>query len=144
MTDREKIIETLRASSYGYFITHKKPNADEALADTADALIANGIGDISEIKSEAQSLRICANQFKGWYNDQKNRSEIAERELYEWKRRAEVAEREVREYAVQVGCRSCPFYGRCGIACPPAMDDYKECYEAALRVSAREIEEELK
>lgn len=43
MTDRERIIETLRASGYGYFITHKKANADEALADTADALIAAGL-----------------------------------------------------------------------------------------------------
>lgn len=49
MTDREKIIETLRASGYGFFITHKKANADEALADTADALIAAGYRKASEV-----------------------------------------------------------------------------------------------
>ena len=54
MTDREKIIETLRASGYGFFITHEKANADEALAYAADALIADGIGDVSEWKSRAE------------------------------------------------------------------------------------------
>lgn len=54
MTDREKIIETLRASGYGYFITHKKANADEALAYAADALIADGYGDVAEWKRRAE------------------------------------------------------------------------------------------
>lgn len=145
MTDREKIIETLRASGYGYFITHKKANADEALADTADALIANGIGDVSEWKDRAKKHRVQIlpdGAIKQLYSDEEVEQIVKDRD--EWKRRAEAAERAVREYAVQVGCRRCPFYGRCGIACPTAMDDYKECYEAALRVSAREIEEKLK
>lgn len=68
MTDREKIIETLRASGYGYFITHKKANADEALADAADALIADGIGDVSEWKRRAEvaerALKIAATRLK--------------------------------------------------------------------------------
>ena len=54
MTDREKIIEILRASGYGYFITHEITNADEALADTADALIAAEYGDVSEWKRRAE------------------------------------------------------------------------------------------
>lgn len=54
MTDREKIIEILRASGYRYFITHEITNADEALADTADALIADGCGDVSEWKRRVE------------------------------------------------------------------------------------------
>lgn len=54
MTDREKIIETLRASGYGYFITHEKANADEALAYAADALIADGYGDVAELKRRTE------------------------------------------------------------------------------------------
>lgn len=54
MTEREKIIETMRASGYGFFITHEITNADEALADTADALIADGIGDVAEWKHRAE------------------------------------------------------------------------------------------
>lgn len=39
MTDREKIIETIRTSGYGYFITHDDADVEEVLAQTADALI---------------------------------------------------------------------------------------------------------
>ena len=59
-------------------------------------------------------------------------------------RRAEVAERALREFAVQVGCRSCPYRGRCGISNPSAENDYQECYEAALRITEKELAEEKK
>ena len=75
----------------------------------ADAIIAAGIGDVSE-----------------------------------WKHRAEVAERAVREYAVQVGCRYCPFYCRCGMDKPNAENDYQECYSAALRIAEEELKGEGK
>lgn len=81
----------------------------EAIADTVDALIAAGIGDVSE-----------------------------------WKHRAKIAERAVREFAVQVGCKSCPFYCRCGIDSPNAKNDYQECYEAMLRQAEKELQEEKK
>lgn len=81
----------------------------EAIADTVDALIAAGYGDVSE-----------------------------------WKHRAEVAERAVREFAVQVGCKSCPFYCRCGIDSPNAKNDYQECYEAILRQAEKELQQEGK
>ena len=68
MTDREKIIETLRASGYGYFVTHEITNADEALANTADALIADGIGDVAAWKRRAEvaerALKIAATRLK--------------------------------------------------------------------------------
>lgn len=60
------------------------------------------------------------------------------------RRRAEVAERAVREFAVQVGCRSCPYKGRCGISNPSAENDYQECYEAALRISEEDLAKEGK
>lgn len=53
MGEREKIIETLRASGYGYFVTHEKANADEALNNAADALIAAGYGEVEEAKRKA-------------------------------------------------------------------------------------------
>ena len=56
MTDRERIIETLRASGYGFFVTHKKANADEALADTANALIENGYRKQSDTAREFLKL----------------------------------------------------------------------------------------
>lgn len=65
-------------------------------------------------------------------------------DVSEWKHRAEVAERAVREFAVQVGCKSCPFYCRCGIDSPNAKNDYQECYEAILRQAEKELQEERK
>ena len=58
------------------------------------------------------------------------------------KRRAEIAERALREFAVQVGCRSCPYKGRCDISNPSAENDYQECYEVALRIAEKELAEE--
>lgn len=63
-------------------------------------------------------------------------------DVSEWNHRAEVAERAVREFAVQVGCKSCPFYCRCGIDSPNAKNDYQECYEAMLRQAEKELQEE--
>ena len=63
MTDREKaiqremMIETLRSSGYGFFVTHETTNADEALADAADALIAAGIGDTTNLIVENKVLQ---------------------------------------------------------------------------------------
>ena len=54
MTEREKIIETIRTSGYGYFITHDNADVEEVLAQTADALIAAGVGDVKEAKKEAE------------------------------------------------------------------------------------------
>lgn len=65
-------------------------------------------------------------------------------DVSEYKHRAEVAERAVREFAVQVGCKSCPFYCRCGIDSPNAKNDYQECYEAILRQAEKELQEERK
>lgn len=51
---REKIIEILRTSGYGYFITHDNADTEQALEDAAKALIENGIGDISELKARLE------------------------------------------------------------------------------------------
>ena len=71
-------------------------------------------------------------------------TEEAEQQIKEAERRAEVAERAVREYVVQVGCRSCPYKGRCDISNPSAENDYQECYEEALRIAEKDIAEEKK
>lgn len=68
----------------------------------------------------------------------------AEQQIKALKRRAEVAERAVREFTVQVGCRSCPYKGRCGISNPSAENDYQECYEEALRIAEKDLTEEKK
>lgn len=57
MTEREKIIEIIRQSGYGYFVTHDNADTEQALQDTAKALIENGIGDISEWKESNKILK---------------------------------------------------------------------------------------
>lgn len=92
MNEREKIIETLRASGYGYFITHDGANAEEALRQTADALIEAGIGDVKETEHRAEvaerALRslaqLCAKGAKYYLQSDKAVKE-REQELYdEW------------------------------------------------------------
>lgn len=52
MNERDKIVEIIRQSGYGYFITHDNADTEQSLQDTAKALIENGIGDISEWKEK--------------------------------------------------------------------------------------------
>ena len=110
---REKIVKKLNIiQDYGYVCRIDGTSGtchNVSNESVADALIAAGIGDVSE-----------------------------------WKHRAKIAERAVREFAVQVGCKSCPFYCRCGIDSPNAKNDYQECYEAMLRQAERELQEERK
>lgn len=99
----------------------------------ADALIAAGIGDVkkrNELKVELRSKI-------DYIHEQ---DEV----IAYYKHRAEVAERAVREFAVQVGCRSCPYKGRCDISNPSAENDYQECYDAALELAEKELTEERK
>lgn len=109
----------------------------EAIADTVDALIAADIGDVSELQKECESKEEAYNKCYSDYRYWKDKAK-------EYKHRAEVAERAVREYAVQVGCRYCPFYCRCGMDKPNAENDYQECYSAALRIAEKELQEEDK
>lgn len=89
MTEKEKIIETLRASGYGYFVTHEEANADEALNDAADALIQNGIRDINAKGVVAVEGEVSIVP-KNIIADVKF---ALDGNVAEWKRRAEVAEK---------------------------------------------------
>ena len=81
MTEREKIIETIRTSGYGYFITHDNADVEEVLAQTADALIAAGVGDVKEAKRKAfvysKEISYLDNKLK----ETEHRAEVAERAL---------------------------------------------------------------
>lgn len=58
LSERDKIIEILRASGYGYFITHEGVNAEEALKYAAEALMACGIGDVNEWKEKNKIINL--------------------------------------------------------------------------------------
>lgn len=77
-----------------------------------------------------------------WNMYRENEIEKLKAENTELKRRAEVTERAVKDFTVQVGCRSCPYNGKCGISNPSIENGYQECYDAALRIAEKELAEE--
>ena len=142
MNDREKIIKIIAPfiSAYG---------EDKAIAD---ALIAANIGEWTEWKEKVE----CAKRILqiptlpngttdlSYFEYKGERIQDIARQRDEYKHRAEVAERAVREFAAQVGCRTCPYKGRCEISNPSAENDYQECYEVALRIAEKDLTEEKK
>ena len=102
----------------------------------ADALIAAGIGDTSDLEVKCEVLQ------RDVDNLTRTMEEGAE-ELKEAQHRAEVAERALREFAVYCGCDKCPFSGRCNIF-PDAKDDYQCCFDMYLNQSEKKLAEEGK
>lgn len=140
MTEREKIAQIIAEHLCSQGKSHKRLYGSERrcysrdnfaecekVSKCVDALIAAGIGDVLEEKSKAF---VYANEIA-----------YLDNQLKEYKHCAEVAERALREFAVQVGCRSCPYKGRCDISNPSAENDYQECYEVALRIAEKELTE---
>lgn len=139
MTNREKIMAIIKQANdelhsrfvegvmrvrngeISRFTTRDVKPYDDMLADM---LIEAGIGDCVALTEKWRAM----------LETQAKKTEEAEH-------RAEVAERAVRKFAAQVGCRSCPYKGRCGILNPSAENDYQECYEAALRIAEKDLAE---
>ena len=142
---KKKVVEILFPVLKGSRISCNEENACkqcwfpcevDRLADSlADALIAAGIGDVSSEKA----MRELAEAF--------HREKCAEYDLINYKlqkaeHRAEVAKRAMKDFTVQVGCRSCPYNGKCGVSNPSIENGYQECYDAALRIAEKELAEE--
>lgn len=47
----------------------------------ADALIAAGIGEVKEAELERKAYDVASNQYRIWFEEQKDRAEVAERAL---------------------------------------------------------------
>ena len=47
----------------------------------ADALIAAGIGDVKEAELERKAYEVASNQYRIWFEEQKDRAEVAEKAL---------------------------------------------------------------
>ena len=47
----------------------------------ADALISVGIGDVKEAELERKAYEVASNQYRIWFEEQKDRAEVAERAL---------------------------------------------------------------
>lgn len=53
---KDKLIEVIRASGYGYFITHKAVDVEDCLKATADSIIAN----LPELLADSNWVRLPA------------------------------------------------------------------------------------
>lgn len=147
MTDRKKIIETIRTSGYGYFITHDNADVEEVLAQTADTLIAAGIGDVSEYKEKLKLHRVFVRKDGGDIKVLYGNNEVDEivKERNEYKHRAEVAERALKKFAENITCEDCPFFSDC--ASSEKMEDLihsNYCFAEYLQQAEKELAEEGK
>ena len=52
-----------------------------AAEQLADALIAAGIGDVKEAELERKAYEVASNQYRIWFEEQKDRAEVAEKAL---------------------------------------------------------------
>ena len=85
MTEREKIIKVIdewankavKANKFDGASVYNPHNA----AELADALIAAGIGDVKEAELERKAYEVASNQYRIWFEEQKDRAEVAERAL---------------------------------------------------------------
>ena len=150
MTEREKIIKVIdewankavKANKFDGASVYNPHNA----AELADALIAAGIGDVTEWKEKAKKHRVQVlpdGTIKQLYSDEE--VEDIARQRDEYKHRAEVAERALKRFAENVTCEDCPFFSDC--ASSEKMEDLihsKYCFAEYLKQAEKELAEEGK
>ena len=150
MTEREKIIKVIdewankavKANKFDGASVYNPHNA----AELADALIAAGIGDVTEWKEKAKKHRVQVlpdGTIKQLYSDEE--VEDIARQRDEYKHRAEVAERALKRFAENVTCEDCPFFSDC--ASSEKMEDLihsKYCFSKYLKQAEKELAEERK
>ena len=134
MTDREKIIKIIApyVAAYG---------DDEAIAD---ALIAAGIGDVSEYKEKLKLHRVFVRKDGGDIKVLYGNNEVDEivKERNEYKHRSEVAERALKNALNNDTCYFCNEKIPC--RCEHRDWGSDECIKSLLRQAEKELQEERK
>lgn len=112
---------------------------DDAIAD---ALISARISDVKEAELERKAYEVASNQYRIWFEEQKDRAEVAERAL-------DKATELAYTYCTQddtFSCSSCPFnsiFDRC-----KKRGLYEDCSKRwkkeLLRQAEKELQEERK
>lgn len=85
----------------------------------ADALIAAGIGDVKDAEIERKAYEVASNQYRIWFEEQKDRAKVAEKAL-----------REACSRAWSIEC-----------TCPSIFEDNDECSECYKNQSEKRYEE---
>lgn len=168
MTEREKIIDVLNknftqdvectpiyTTAYGKEVALPQELCDifndivtqAVIPYFADALIAAGIGDVSEYKEKLKLHRVFVRKDGGDVKVLYGNKEVDEivKEREEYKHRAEVAERALKKFAENITCEDCPFFSDC--ASSEKMEDLMHsnyCFAEYLKQAEKELEEEKK
>lgn len=130
----------------------------------ADALIAAGIRDMSEIRSLADNVMLSviahkaevssmeqrakeaeaeANRYEMLYKMQSRDMALAERKAYESEHRAAVAERALKRFSENIVCEDCPFFQECTLSSKLKAVSYSQkCFGEYLRQAEKEFAEE--
>ena len=144
---KKKIVEILEETEYEW-TEEKNGYILQIFYDKlADALIAAGIGDVTEWKEKAKKHRVQVlpdGTIKQLYSDEE--VEDIARQRDEYKHRAEVAERALRNAAPRLKCRGGLGEGFCGV---DKCDYYhcnndEGCVKAHLQQAEKELAEEGK
>ena len=88
---KKKIVEVLKPVIRAGNISCNEENAckkcwfpceiERTAGRLADALIAAGIGDVKEAGLERKAYEVASNQYRIWFEEQKDRAEVAEKAL---------------------------------------------------------------
>ena len=104
----------------------------------ADALIAAGIRDMSDIRSLADNVMLSVIAHKAEVSSMEQRAKEAEH-------RAEVAERALKSFSKNIVCEDCPFSQECTLSSKLKAVLYsQECFGEYLRQAEKELAEEGK
>lgn len=78
---REKIVKIALNTSWTDMFGDHYSIGESAANAIADALIAAGIGDVKEAELDRKAYEVASNQYRIWFEEQKDRAERAERAL---------------------------------------------------------------
>lgn len=78
---KEKIMKIIDESVDAWAIRDKCVRIHVHIDKLADALIAAGIGDVKEAEIERKAYEVASNQYRIWFEEQKDRAEVAENAL---------------------------------------------------------------
>ena len=114
----------------------------EWVTECTDALIAVGIGDVSELKKHRVQI-MKDGTIQQFYSGKEVEQIVKERD--EYKHRAEVTERALQKFAEYITCYDCPFFSDCDSS--EKMEDLihsNYCFAEYLRQAEKELAEERK
>ena len=91
---KKKISQIISEYCCPYGKTHKQLYGDDRMCysemnfaeckpitECTDALIAAGIGDVKDAEIERKAYEVASNQYRIWFEEQKDRAEVAEKAL---------------------------------------------------------------